>query len=171
MEENTKIALSVIIAVLLSVSLSYVLITPREGAIGPPGESIVGLPGEGVQGIQGIQGVPGEGFVIGNDWTVIFDEAWKYESGFNTGFRFNVTSDIAVVTWSLSAGGEGEFSLGIKQAWFDGPTYRVRTWSMGASGVIYLFGSAEYSGTLNLSFNNPTNVYVKIYQLGSGNGS
>lgn len=55
MNENTKIVLSVIVAVLLSVSLSYALITPREGATG-----LQGLPGVGTQGIQGEQGIPGE---------------------------------------------------------------------------------------------------------------
>jgi len=52
--ENTKIALSVIVAVLLSASLSYMLITPQEGPMGP-----LGLQGEGMQGIQGGQGPQG----------------------------------------------------------------------------------------------------------------
>jgi len=56
--ENTKIALSVIVAVLVSISGSYMIITPREG---PAGESIVGPVGPiGSQGIQGIQGIQGE---------------------------------------------------------------------------------------------------------------
>ena len=81
MNENTKIALSVIVAVLVSVSASYVLITPQEGPMGSQGiqgeqglrgesgESIVGsvgLQGEaGLQGIQGIQGIQGEDGIQG----------------------------------------------------------------------------------------------------------
>lgn len=72
---------AVLISIILSVSISYVLITPREGPIGSqgiqgeqgltgePGESIVGsvgLQGElGLQGIQGIQGIQGEDGIQG----------------------------------------------------------------------------------------------------------
>ncbi|GAG37730.1 unnamed protein product, partial [marine sediment metagenome] len=72
MDENTKILVAVLASVILSVSASYMLITPREGPIGlsgPQGETIVGLVGltgpagptgpQGPQGI-GIQGIQGE---------------------------------------------------------------------------------------------------------------
>ena len=55
LNENTKITLAVLVAVLVSVSMSYMLITPREG---PAGESIVGA--QGIQGLQGIQGIQGK---------------------------------------------------------------------------------------------------------------
>lgn len=86
MNENTKIALSVIVAVLVSVAGMAVLVTLdtsiRENLIGPqgiqgiqgiqglqgevglPGESVIGTTGPqgetGLQGIQGVQGIQGE---------------------------------------------------------------------------------------------------------------
>ncbi len=67
MNENTRlnliIILTIIVSVSLSVTISYMLITPREGLTGPPGESIVGLPGEsivGPVGPRGLEGLAGE---------------------------------------------------------------------------------------------------------------
>ena len=65
MNENTRMGLVVIIAVLLSVGISYMLITPREGPAGPPGESIVGP--QGIQGIQGQVGPVGPTGADGKD--------------------------------------------------------------------------------------------------------
>ncbi len=83
MNENERVVLSIVVAVIVSISISYMLITPRigpmgfqgtqglqgeQGVIGPLGAQgiqgemgLTGPQGEtGLQGIQGIQGIQGE---------------------------------------------------------------------------------------------------------------
>ena len=136
MNENMKIALSVIVAVLVSISASYVLITPREGPMGSqgiqgelglrgePGESIVGpvgLQGEsGLQGIQGVQGIQGEQGEVGppsfgnlTRIIIVQDLGEKIEYGYvvNGDFEEPTWNVVGWETYGHLGAGSGEDSL------------------------------------------------------------
>ncbi len=85
--ENTKgIAIAVVISVILSVMVSYVMISPRQGEVGPQGiQGTQGVPGDwgpqGIRGLQGLQGIPGEDGSPAFSWIAPEDieTVWSYE--------------------------------------------------------------------------------------------
>lgn len=85
MNENTKIAVAAILAVLVSVSASYVLITPREGPMGPQGE----------QGPIGVPGPQGEPYTFNGTWERVTQWDLKY-GNFDVDEEINIEEEIHV---------------------------------------------------------------------------
>lgn len=169
MNENTKMVLTLFIAVVLSVSISYTLITPREGSMGltgPQGEAAQGIQGE--QGPQGIQGLPGESFSLSGTWKCTHDVENHPVADI---LEVEIDADVFIIQWYYST--EGVWDDRLEELYFSikvNTAYNIQfeeaARGKSGGGTILLMGAGKYRIYTRANYLDRIWINIKVFQLG-----